>query len=116
MTITQFAQFQDLLSLAVQDTDFVRKNTMLQDATYKQTLLDRINALTPEVEITQTHDDVISQLGMMEVNDTARSIDFVPRGFNTTLSAYREGTVLAPRFIHANAQTAPDTISYLLSD
>lgn len=116
MTITQFAQFQDLLSLAVQDTDFVRKNTMLQDATYKQTLLDRINALTPEVEITQTHADVISQLGMMEVNDAARTIDFVPRGFNTTLSAYREGTVLAPRFIHTNAQVSPDTISYLLSD
>jgi len=116
MTISLFTQFQDFLASAVQDTDFVRKNTMMQDATYRQTVLDRINALTPEVEITQTQDDVISQLGMMEINDSARTIDFVPRGFNTTLSAYREGTVLAPRFIHLNNESSPDSVRYILSD
>jgi hypothetical protein len=116
MTISMFSQFQDFLASAVQDTDFVRKNTLMQDATYKQTMLDRINALTADVVIRETPDDVISQLGVMEVNDAARTIDFVPRGFQTTLSAYREGTVLAPRFIHVNTQTSPDNVRYILSD
>lgn len=115
MSISQFEQFKDFLALAVQDPDFVRKNTLLQDSTYLQTVLDRIEATTSDVSIQQDYGDVISTLGLLEVDTANRRISFDPKGFTTTLSGYREATVAEPRRLFRRL-TVTDGIYYLLSD
>lgn len=115
MSITLFEQFKDVLAAAVQDTDFVRKNTIFQDSVYLQTVLDRIEALTDDVSFRQDYTDVISTLGLLAQNTAERKISFVPKGFTTTLSTYREGTISEPRRIFKRP-TVADGIYYLLAD
>lgn len=116
MSIAQFSQFRDFLSLVVQDTDVVRKNQVLQDSTYMETLLARIEALTPDITLKSTYADAISQMGVVQVDDTSRTIKFVPLGFETKLSRYREAVATAPNYLWARATTTVDRVRYLLTD
>lgn len=115
MSISQFQQFQDFLATAVQDSDFVRKNTILQDPAYLQTILDRIEALTDDVTVVQDYSDFSSGLGLLLQDAPNRQIKFDPKGFETTLSAYREGTVAEPRRLFSRS-TRTDGVYYLLAD
>lgn len=115
MSISQFNQFKDFLATAVQDVDFVRKNSLLQDATYLQTTVDRIEALTPDISLDLTYQDFESGLGLLLQDSTNRTLAFKPKGFQTTLSAYREGVTSEPRRIFRRA-TVADGIYYLLAD
>ena len=115
MSITQFEQFKDFLTTAVQDTDFVRKNTILQDSTYLQTITDRIGALTPDLSLDLTYQEFESGLGLLLQDSINRTIAFRPKGFATSLSAYREGVVSEPRRIFRRA-VVTDGVYYLLAD
>ncbi|KKL07772.1 hypothetical protein LCGC14_2582660, partial [marine sediment metagenome] len=115
MSISQFEQFKDFLAGAVQDIDFVRKNTILQDEAYMQTFLDRIEALTSDVSLEQDYTDFESGLGLLLQDATNRAITFEPKGFENTLSAYREGTVSEPRRLFARTSVA-DGVYFLLAD
>lgn len=114
MTIPLFEQFKDQLALAIQDVDFVAKNTLFQDEAYRQTILDRIEALTSDVTLEQDYGDVYSTLGLLTRDVPSRTVRFEPKGFETTLSAYREGTIAKPRRLWARSGT--DDVRYLLSD
>lgn len=115
MANSMFGQFQLLIKNALQDEDFRRKNSILQDDAYLQGLLARIDALDTSVVVTQDYQDVISVLGMLEQVPANRSIKFDTRGFLTTLSAFREGMVNAPDNIcRRNVDGSPD--KYLVSD
>ena len=91
-----FDQFKATLVKAVSDEDFRRKNSVFQDADYLADLADRIQALTPDISIVQNYKDVISVLGMIEQDTKNSRMRFATRGFETTLSAFREGKVTAP--------------------
>jgi len=115
MANSMFGQFQLLIKNALQDEDFRRKNSILQDDAYLQGLLSRIDALSTDVVFTQDYQDVISVLGMLEQVPANRSIKFDTRGFLTTLSAFREGMVNAPdKIIRRNVVGSPDR--YLVAD
>ena len=115
MSISGFDQFKDLLSIAVQDVDFIRKNTILQDATHLQVLLDRIGALTADTTFRLDYSDIISSMGLLIQDISSGTIKFDPKGFETILSKYREATVDTPRRLFKKA-TSTDGISYFLSD
>jgi len=115
MSINQFEQFKDFLGSAIQDVDFVRKNTILQDSAYLQTLLDRVEALTSDVSLEQDYSDFESGLGLLLQDQANSNIKFDPKGFENTLSAYREGTIAEPRRLFARSSVA-DGVYYLLAD
>jgi hypothetical protein len=113
MANSMFNQFKLMLEKAIQDEDFRRKNCLFQDADYLADMVARIRSLTTDVSIVQDYRDVISLLGMVE-QDTANSrIKFATRGFETTLSAFREGMVVEPRKLWYRAGT-PER--YVVSD
>jgi len=115
MANSMFDQFKLLIKSALQDEDFRRKNSILQDDAYIQGLLARVTALDASVIVTQDFGDVISVLGMLEQSPVSRSIKFDTRGFLTTLSAFREGMVNEPENIwRRNVPGSPDR--YLVSD
>lgn len=115
MATSQFEQFKSLLSLALDDVDFKRKNTIFQNAEYLAAQQSRISVLTPDISISQTSDDVESALGMLINEKADRRIRFDPRGFETTFSASREGTISDPhRFWKRENET--DGVRYFLSD
>ncbi len=118
MSIDQFEQFKDFVASAIQDTDFIRKNTILQDAPYLQTILDRVEALSSDISLEQDYSCFESGLGLLLQDTTNRAITFEPKGFENTLSAYREGTVSEPRRLFARplAAAALDGVYYLLAD
>jgi hypothetical protein len=114
MANSMFSQFKMMLERAIQDEDFRRKNCLFQDADYLADMVARIRSLTTDVSITQDYRDVISVLGMVE-QDTANSrIKFSTRGFDTTLSAFREGMVTIPKKIWFRGAVAPER--YIVSD
>jgi len=115
MSIRQFDQFKDLLDTAVQDSDFVRKNTILQDAVYMQVLRDRISALTDDVSELQDYADFESSLGLLAQDSANRAISFDPKGFENTLSTYREAVTAEPRRLFRRT-TIADDVYYLLAD
>jgi len=110
-----FDGFKDLLVHAISDEDFVRKNTMLQDTDYLADMTARIRALTADVSLKLTYTDVISTLGMASKDPTNRVVRFNPKGFETTLSAFREGGTSTPRRFWSRPD-ATDSARYLLSD
>jgi len=115
MANSMFSQFKLLIKNALQDEDFRRKNSILQDDAYLQGLLSRVDALDTSVVVTQDYRDVISVLGMLEQVPTTSSIKFDTRGFLTTLSAFREGMVNVPDAIWGrNVAGSPDR--YLVAD
>jgi hypothetical protein len=113
---TMFDQFKATLAQAVSDEDFRRKNYLFQNPTYLQAVLDRIDALTVDVSITQGFGDVISVLGMVEQDTENSAIRFDTRGFTTTLSAFREGLVGTPMKFWRRNNAAGDYERYLLAD
>lgn len=115
MSISQFEQFKDFLAAAVQDPDFVRKNTVLQDSAYLQVVLDRVDALTDDVSVLQDYSDFESGLGLLVQDAAARQLAFDPKGFETTLSTYREALTAEPRRLFRRA-TVADGVYYLLAD
>jgi hypothetical protein len=115
MATSQFEQFKSLLALALDDVDFRRKNTIFQDADYLAAQQSRVSVLTPDISISQTSDDVKSALGMLINEKAERRIRFDPRGFETTFSAYREGTISDPRRFWKR-ENETDGVRYLLSD
>lgn len=115
MSISQFAQFQDFLASAVQDTDFVRKNEILQDSVYLTNILNRIEALTADVSVEQDFSNFSSGMGLLLQDSANRTISFEPKGFETTQSAYREALVAEPRRLFKR-ETVADDIHYLLAD
>lgn len=96
MANSMFEQFKLTLEMAIQDEDFRRKNCLFQDGNYLQDMISRIKSLTPDVSITQGFGDIISLLGMIEQDTLNSRIKFSTRGFETTLSAFREGRVRSP--------------------
>ncbi len=115
MANSMFGQFQLLIKNALQDEDFRRKNSIIQDDAYLQGLLSRVDALDASTVVTQDYADVISVLGMLEQVPANRSIKFDTRGFLTTLSAFREGVLNSPDMIwRRNVDGSPDR--YLVAD
>lgn len=113
---TMFDQFKAVLRQAISNEDFRRQNQIFQDDTYLQSVLDRIDTLTPDVSIIQGFGDVISVLGMIEQDSTNSSIRFDTRGFTTTLSAFREGLIGDPRKFWKRSTVLGDHERYLLAD
>lgn len=112
-----FDGFKDILASAVSDEDFRRKNSMLQDDDYLAGIQARIRSLTGDVSILMTFDDVISALGLAYKDAEDSVIRFDPKGFETTLSAFREGNITTPRRVWRRPASAPtDELRYLLSD
>lgn len=108
-----FNQFKLMLEKAIQDEDFRRKNCLFQDGDYMADMLARIQSLTADVSIVQDYRDVISVLGMIEQDTLNSRIKFSTRGFETTLSAFREGMVVNPQKIWYRSGT-PER--YIVSD
>lgn len=115
MANIMFDQFKALLVQLTNDSDVLRKNYILQDASYRADIQARIESLTPDVVLQQTYTDVISTLGLLEVDTRGRKLKFVPKGFATTLSAFREGMLAAPRHLFLRP-TVTDDVYYLLAD
>lgn len=111
-----FDGFKDTLKTALNDPDFRRKNTLLQDPDLLATYLDRVDALTPDVSILLDYNNVISALGLAKKNANERVVEFEPSGFETTLSAFREGDITTPRRFWLRANAAVGEARYLLSD
>jgi len=116
MGTAMFDQFKATLSQAVQDPDFRRKNAIFQDTAYLQNFLDRIESMTPDIALSQKFEDVISVLGMMEQDSANNTIKFDTRGFETTLSAFREGLLNNPRKIWKRVSDTNSDERYLISD
>jgi hypothetical protein len=117
MATNLFDGFKGILDSAVSDEDFRRKNSLFQDDDYLADVQARINSLTADVSILLTFDDVISALGLAYKDAEASVIRFDPKGFETTLSAFREGNITTPRRIWRRpASTATDELRYLLAD
>ena len=115
MSISQFEQFKDFLASAIQDTDFVRKNEILQDSAYLTNILNRVEALTADVSVEQDFSDFSSGMGLLLQDAANRTISFEPKGFETTQSTYREALVAEPRHLFKR-ETVADDIYYLLAD
>jgi hypothetical protein len=115
MSISQFNQFKAFLTAAMQDENFVSNNSLLQDSAVLQTYLDRIDALTDDVTLLQDYSDWESGLGLLLQDSPNRTISFEPKGFENTLSVYREGTISEPRRLFRRATTT-DGVYYLLAD
>jgi hypothetical protein len=115
MATSQFEQFKSLLALALDDVDFKRKNTIFQNEDYLAAQQSRVSVLTPDISISQTSDDVESALGMLINEKPERRIRFDPRGFETTFSSFREGTISDPRRFWKR-ENETDGVRYLLSD
>jgi hypothetical protein len=115
MGTAMFDQFKQMLIQSVQDPDFRRKNAIFQDGAYLQNVVDRIESLTADVALSQKFEDVISVLGMMDQDPASNSIKFDTRGFDTTLSAFREGVLSNPRKIWRRVVAGNDE-RYLISD
>lgn len=113
---TLFDQVKATLRQAVSAESFRRNNLLYQDDTFLQALLDRIDALTPDISITQGFGDVISVLGMIEQDTTNSVMRFNTRGFTTTLSAFREGLINNPRKFWKRTTAVGDHERYLLAD
>jgi hypothetical protein len=113
MANSMFNQFKLMLEKAIQDEDFRRKNCLFQDPDYLADMVARIRSLTSDVSIQQDYRDVISVLGMVEQDTANNRIKFSTRGFETTLSAFREGMVTNPRKIWFRSGT-PER--YIISD
>jgi len=110
-----FDQFKATLSQALQDQDFRRKNAIYQDDDFLADQLARISELTPDVSIRLDFDDIISAEGMVIRDQVQRIIKFDPKGFRTTLSAFREGLIDTPkRFWRRDVDD--DGVRYLLAD
>lgn len=117
MSAIMFEQFKSLLSQLVNDSDVVRKNSILQDASYRTSILDRISILDPSVSLVQDYSDaLIPSLGMMFKDPSNRTIRFDPKGFSIRLSAFREGTVDNPVKIWFKAVDSGDGTRYILAD
>jgi len=65
----QFDDFKQLLGIATTDTDFVRKNTAMQDTTYATAVSTRISALSEHYNFDIGSDNVASVNGLV-TNDT----------------------------------------------
>lgn len=115
MGTAMFDQFKQMLKQAVQDPDFRRKNAIFQDQAYLQNVVDRIESMTADIAISQKFEDVISVLGMMEQSAATNTIKFDTRGFDTALSAFREGLLNNPRKIWRRVVSGSDE-RYLISD
>lgn len=111
-----FDGFKNLLSTAIRDPDFRRKNTMLQDPDQLAEVENRISALTPDVSILLSYNDVISALGLAHKDSNDRVVRFEPKGFETTLSAFREGGIATPRRMWRRASAVAGEARYLMSD
>lgn len=115
MSTSQFEQFKSVLTLALEDIDFRRKNTIFQDEDYLASQKARISVLTPDISISQTSDDVESALGMLVNEPENRRIRFEPRGFEVAFSAFREGSISDPRRFWKRSNET-DGIRYVLAD
>jgi hypothetical protein len=112
---THFDQFKQTLIQAVEDPDFRRKNYLFQDDVYLQNFVARINALTEDVLVPLGFGDITSVLGMVEQDIANNAIKFDTRGFDVTLSAFREGVLEEPRKIWTR-DVAGSTDRYIVSD
>lgn len=117
MANSLFDQFKATLIQALQDTDFRRKNAIFADDDFLADAVSRIQALTPDVAMRLDFNDVISTLGMIEKDNTNQQIRFEPKGFETTLSSFREGISSDPRrFWRRDNSSSTDGVRYLLAD
>jgi len=116
MSTTQFDHFKLLLSQAVQDTDFIRKNSLLQDSSYLSLVTSRVEALTGDIIIYNDYSDIISSLGLLTQNIQERTISFAPKGFDIPISEYREGSINSPRRLFNMSSAKSDGAKYLLAD
>jgi hypothetical protein len=82
-----FDEFKGILKQAVGYSGFVGANTILADATTKQSLLDRIDALRSAFTMTLEHDDVMATGGiigtLISVDHLNREIDFAVGALGT---------------------------------
>ena len=112
-----YDQYKAFLKQLVNDPDVIRKHAALSDSSYRQDILDRIDAQNPETSIVQ---DVANALtptyGLMRKEPGQRSILFDPVGFVTTLSAFREGTVGNPQKFFRRPTTDTYGVRYILAD
>jgi hypothetical protein len=112
----QFDHFKRTLQDAIADIDFVRKNTLMQDATFAQQVSERISSLTFDQNVKEGWEiESTSPDSLLYSDPLNRRITFDPKGFSIALSRFREGVVETPGKIWG--RTAPtDDIYYILSD
>jgi len=118
MAYVTYDTFKNLLTSATTDVDFVRKNTVMQDATMAGEMANRIAAITPDMNITLEWDQVSSFAGVLQPDPSTQALQFDPLGSGKLLSNYREGAVESPGKIwgRAPAGTSSDGARYLVCD
>lgn len=108
-----FEQMKAMLALLINDADIKRKNTILQDESYRTQLLAQIEALTPAVLLEEDYRTVSSCTGLMRVNTSEGKITFDP--FNEIFNSFAYETSLrSPGKISMRA--IYDDQRYLIAD
>lgn len=117
MADSMFDGFQSLLLQLVDDPDIIRKNSLLADSSYRESLKNRIRALTPDISILQDYSNALNPTsGSLIKNEVERKLQFIPRGFDTYLSAFREGVVDTPAKLYRVPDTANAVGRYFYVD
>jgi len=112
-----YDQFKAFLKQLVNDPDVMRKHSALSDDSYRQDILDRIDAQNPETSIVQDVTNALTPTyGMMSKDPSHRTIVFDSIGFITKLSAFREGTVSNPSKFFRRPSTDAYGVRYILAD
>src|SRR4051794_30338115 len=73
-----FNQFKRVLTFAVTDAELAKRNALLADSAYRDDLVARIAALTPETAIYLGLADVASVDGAWTLNPENQSVDYDP--------------------------------------
>ena len=73
-----FDQFKRVLTFAVTDVELAKRNALLADSAYRDDLVARIAALTPECAIYLGLADVASVDGAWTLNPDNQSVDYNP--------------------------------------
>jgi len=115
-----FDVIRQILSDAVKDPDFVRKNTLMQDSAMAKEMQYRISSLTPDLNITLDWSNVESSAGVLFPDPATKALVFDPLGSGNLLSNYREGVITSPGKIWARvpagSPSPTDRSRYLITD
>jgi hypothetical protein len=112
-----FEGFKSLLLQLIDDPDVVRKNSLLSDDSYRSDLKSRVSALTPDISLRQDYSNALSPTsGSLLKNERERKIQFIPKGFSTYLSAFREGVVDTPAKLYRIPDEAESNGRYFYVD
>ena len=75
---TMFEQFRQILTIAVNDPQFVTANKLLQNATFKADVLARITALAPDIALFFDYEQITGVTGGWVQDPVNRVVSFDP--------------------------------------